>query len=69
MQSRSPKQTFYLVLFAILILIATHFILNLGLSFTNASGCYRAYTPSSGTLTPTVQTYYDALQSQCQQLL
>lgn len=45
-----------------------HFILNLGLSFTSSSGCYRAYTVGSGTLSPDVKSYYDGLQEQCQVL-
>jgi hypothetical protein len=33
---RSPKNWFYLVYFWILGVVALHFILNLGLSFTNS---------------------------------
>lgn len=69
MIKRSPKQWFYLVYFWILGLIALHFILNLGLSFTDLNGCYRSYTSTSGTLQASVATYFDSLQSQCQTLV
>ena len=68
MLSRSPKQWFYLLYFWVLGIVAVHFILNLGLSFTSSSGCYRSYTAGSGTLSPSVQSYYDGLQGQCQVL-
>ena len=69
MIKRSPKQWFYLIYFWVLGLVAVHFMLNLGLSFTNLNGCYRSYTSSSGTLTSTVLAYFDPLQSQCQTLV
>jgi hypothetical protein len=69
MQKRSPKQWFYLIYFWVLGLIALHFILNLGLSFVDLGGCYRAYTNSSGILQPNVVAYFDPLQSQCQTLV
>lgn len=68
MLKKSPKQWFYLIYFWVLGIIAVHFILNLGLSFTNDSGCYRAYTASSGTLSDPVKKYYDSYQAQCQVL-
>lgn len=69
MQKRSPKQWFYLIYFWVLGLVALHFILNLGLSFTDLNGCYRAYTSTSGTLSPSVKAYFDPLQIQCQTLV
>jgi hypothetical protein len=68
MFKRSPKQWFYLLYFLTLAIVALHFILNLGLTFTNPAGCYRAYTASSGTLASNVQAFYNPLQSQCQAL-
>jgi len=69
MLRRSPKQWFYLIYFWILGLVALHFILNLGLSFTDLNGCYRTYTSTSGTLLSSVSNYFDPLQSQCQNLV
>ena len=60
---RSPKSWFYLIYFSILGVIALHFILNLGLSFTNSEGCYRSYTASSGPLSATVMAYFNPLQN------
>lgn len=51
MLAKSPRYFFYLIYFTILIIVAVHFILNLGLSFTDSDGCYRQYMPSSGNLT------------------
>ena len=69
MLNRSPKQWFYLIYFWVLGLVALHFILNLGLSFTDLNGCYRAYTPTSGVLQPAATAYFDPLQTQCQTLV
>ena len=52
MFAKSPKYFFYFIYFAILSIVAIHFILNLGLSYTDINGCYRAYTLTSGTLLP-----------------
>ena len=68
MLRRSAKHWFYLIYFWILGIVALHFILNFGLTFSNDDGCYRAYTSSSGTLSPTVQAYFNPLQAQCQTL-
>ena len=68
MLKKSPKQWFYVAYFWVLGIIAVHFILNLGLSFANDSGCYRAYTAASGTLSPEVKAYYDNYQARCQVL-
>ena len=68
MLKKSPKQWFYVAYFWVLGIIALHFILNLGLSFANDSGCYRAYTAASGTLSPEVKAYYDNYQARCQVL-
>lgn len=68
MFAKSPKYFFYFIYFAILSIVAIHFILNLGLSYTDINGCYRAYTLTSGTLLPSTKTFYDAIQQQCQHL-
>lgn len=69
MIKRSPKNWFYLIYFCILGVVSVHFILNLGLSFTNSKGCYRSYKSSSGNLTDSVRGYFDPLQTQCQTLI
>lgn len=68
MFSKSPKYIFYLIYFAVLVVLAVHFIMNLGLSYTDANGCYRAYTSAAGNLTATTKSYFDPLQAQCQVL-
>lgn len=68
MFSKSPKHIFYAIYFAVLIIVGVHFILNLGLSFTGSTGCYRAYTPAAGNLTLLTKSYFDPLQAQCQTL-
>lgn len=66
MISKSPKYIFYFVYFALLIIIAVHFILNLGLSMTDSNGCYRSY--NAGNFTQTVKSFFDPLQDKCQTL-
>lgn len=68
MLSKSPKYILYAAYFAILIIVAVHFILNLGLSFTDSNGCFRAYTPATGNLTQVTKSYFDPLQAKCQVL-
>jgi hypothetical protein len=68
MLAKSPKYIFYLIYFSLLVVVAVHFILNLGLSYTDANACYRAYTPSAGNLTKTTKAFFDPLQSKCQVL-
>ena len=68
MFNKSPKFIFYFLYFAALTLITIHFILNLGLSYTDENGCYRAYMSSAANLTTIAKTYFDSLQNQCQKL-
>lgn len=68
MLSKSPKYILYAVYFAVLIIVAIHFILNLGLSLTDSNGCFRTYTPITGNLTQVTKSYFDPLQSKCQVL-
>jgi hypothetical protein len=68
MLAKSPKYVFYLIYFSVLVIVAVHFILNLGLSYTDSNGCYRAYTPAAGNLTQGTKSFFDPLQAQCQVL-
>ena len=68
MLNKSTKFIFYFAYFAVLVLITIHFILDLGLSYTDENGCYRSYMSRSANLTTNAKIYFDALQSQCHTL-
>ncbi len=68
MLAKSPRYFFYLIYFSLLAVVAVHFILNLGLSYTDSNGCYRQYTPATGNLTQTTKAFFDPLQTKCQVL-
>lgn len=65
---KAPKYACYLVYFAILTFIAILTILEMGLSYVDANGCYRSYALSSGTMISVYKSLYDGIQSQCQAL-
>lgn len=67
--ANSPKYTCYLIYFSVLIIITLLIIMEMGLSYVNEKGCYRAYTLSSGILSNVYQNLYNPIQSQCQQVV
>jgi len=50
MSFKSPKYCLHFIIFAILTVVAVHFIMEAGLSYVNQDYCYRFYLNTTGTL-------------------
>ena len=68
MSFQSPKYLLHFVYFALLTIIATHLILEAGLSYVNESYCERIYLKDSGNLTGEYSFMYKSLQTNCQKV-